>query len=94
MVNNGPSPRKRTLQKSPRVRPRFSSCRPSRAQRRVLLAYLGLAPQAIISHASGVQNRVPYGNLFRDLSQCSKDVRILHRLWDLRGFGDLIGLGI
>ncbi len=38
----------------------ISSYRPSRAQRRVLLAYLGLAPQAIDCHASGVQNHVPY----------------------------------
>jgi hypothetical protein len=53
----------------------------------------GVGPQATICRASGVQNRVPYGSLIRDLCQCSKDVRILHRLCDLHGFGDLIGLG-
>jgi hypothetical protein len=78
---------------NPRAQRQFNSCRPSRAQSLELLAHLGLAPQAIIYHASAVQNRMPYGNLLRDLCQCSKDVRILHRLCDLHGFGDLIGLG-
>ena len=36
------------------------SCRPSRAKCFELQAHLGLAPQAFISHASGVQNPVPY----------------------------------
>jgi hypothetical protein len=40
---------------------------PLQGSRLVLLSHLGLAPQAIVCHASGVPDRVPYNSLFHNI---------------------------